>query len=335
MMLMIYVADEEKQRKLPQHDFSIPQVHITPSSFRFMVGHKEIIDGKTHVVNHLDQTVVTNRPKHYIGSSGSVWASDTMFIRRELPQLFEVQEDQCRTCSIQLRRFCTHVHDCAFYFEDTTMYEDVMACRDNLNCKFRVHELSRLLRLDWQLKNAQLKWEEDITLGNEVKDMVKVVLDTLEERGQDIRASTKENLWEIYVDLLDKVRKIQQHIAELNLPTGKRDELFATDAGPGVGCSNIGVRFRDAEVARILNFDRLNRIHRARDDSGKNEAVQSNACIGEAIVDGGALKWKYHEALDSLENKDVKNLSIDELNKLEENAMERNAWYVAKDVAKD
>ena len=32
------------------------------------------------------------------------------------------------------------------------MYEDVMACADNLNCKFRVHELSRLSWLEWQLK---------------------------------------------------------------------------------------------------------------------------------------------------------------------------------------
>ena len=91
---------------------------------------------------------------------------------------------------------------------------------------------------------------------------MKVVLDTLEERGQGIRASTKENLWEIYVYLLDKVRKIQQNIARLNLPTAKSDVLFATDAGPGVGCSNIAVRFRGAEVARMLNFDRLNRILR-------------------------------------------------------------------------
>ena len=97
-------------------------------------------------------------------------------------------------------------------------------------------------------------------------------------------------MWEIYFNFLDKVRKIQQYIAELNLPTGKRDVQFATDAGPGVGCSNITFRFRDAEVARILNFDRLNCIHRARDDSGQNEAENSNACIGEAIVDGGALK---------------------------------------------
>ncbi len=30
------VSDKEKQRKLPQQDFSNPQVHITPSSFRIM-----------------------------------------------------------------------------------------------------------------------------------------------------------------------------------------------------------------------------------------------------------------------------------------------------------
>ena len=71
------------------------------------------------------------------------------------------------------------------------------------------------------VKNAQLRWEEDkigiegedVALGNEVQDTVKVVRDTLEGRRQDIRASTKENSWEIYVDLLDKVTKIQQHIA--------------------------------------------------------------------------------------------------------------------------
>ena len=40
------VSDPEKQRKLPQHDFSNPQVHVTPSSIRFMAGHQEIIEEK-------------------------------------------------------------------------------------------------------------------------------------------------------------------------------------------------------------------------------------------------------------------------------------------------
>lgn len=33
-------------------------------------------------------------------------------------------------------------------------------------------------------------------------------------------------------------------------------------------------------MARILNSDRVNRIHRARDDNGQNEAERSNACLG-------------------------------------------------------
>ena len=78
------VSDKEKSRKLPQHDFSTPEVHVTPSSFRVMTGHQEVIDGKLHLVNDTDQTIVTVRPKYFIGSSGSLWASETMMLRREL-----------------------------------------------------------------------------------------------------------------------------------------------------------------------------------------------------------------------------------------------------------
>ena len=56
----------------------------------------------------------------------------------------------------------------------------------------------------------------------------------------------------------------------------------ATDAGPGVGVSNLEVRFRDIEIARIHSSDRVNRIHRAPGDSGQNEAERSNAAIGDS-----------------------------------------------------
>lgn len=52
-----------------------------------MSEHQEVIEG--HLVNDIDKTIVTVRPKYYIGSSGSVWASETMLLRREVPQLFE------------------------------------------------------------------------------------------------------------------------------------------------------------------------------------------------------------------------------------------------------
>lgn len=44
------VADQSRQRVLPQHDFSVPQVHITPASFRFMTGHLETIDSKYYFI---------------------------------------------------------------------------------------------------------------------------------------------------------------------------------------------------------------------------------------------------------------------------------------------
>ena len=104
----------------------------------------------------------------------------------------------------------------------------------------------------------------------------------------------------VYGVLQRKVDQVLECINELKVPPVKTDILKNTDAGPGVGSTNVEVRYRDAEMARILNFDRVNRIHRTRDDSGQNEAERSNARVGEALVDGGAMQWKVHDALDGL-----------------------------------
>ncbi len=66
------VTDLTKSRALPQHDFNEPKVNQTPASFRFIKGHIEKIEGKQSLISSSDQTVVTIRPKYYIGSSGSV-----------------------------------------------------------------------------------------------------------------------------------------------------------------------------------------------------------------------------------------------------------------------
>ena len=76
--------------------------------------------------------------------------------------------------------------------------------------------------------------------------------------------------------------QILASIKELRLPPVKTDILFKnTDTGPAVGSRNREVRYRD------VDSDCANRIHRARDDSGQNEAERSNVCIGDALVDMG------------------------------------------------
>ena len=127
--------------------------------------------------------------------------------------------------------------------------------------------------------------------------------------------------------------QVLECINELKVPPVKTDILKNTDAGPGVGSTNVEVRYRDAEMARILNSDRVNRICRTRDDSGQNEAERSNACVGEALVDGGAMQWKFHDALDGLTQDEIAALSCDDIKKRDELAMEQNAWTVAQNVA--
>ena len=72
--------------------------------------------------------------------------------------------------------------------------------------------------------------------------------------------------------------------------------------------ADVEVRNRDVEMGRNLNSDCLNGIHRARDDSGQNEAERSNACIADALVDSGALRWKFHDALVGLTQDETESL---------------------------
>ena len=123
-----------------------------------MTGHQEVIDGKLHLVNDTDQTIVTVRPKYFIGSLGSVWASETMMLRRELPQLFELTKGPYRYSSIPSQRFYSHVHDCVFYFHYTTMYEDIMAVIESSDCEFRKYEMTRLIWLKNELNEALQRW---------------------------------------------------------------------------------------------------------------------------------------------------------------------------------
>ena len=154
----------------------------------------------------------------------------------------------------------------------------------------------------------------------------------MDDTLSNISSATSTDLWSLIQNLLVKLTELQEQISALNLPPVKTDIVKATDAGPGVGCSNIEVKIRDVEMARIFNSDRVNRIHRAREDSGQNEAERSNASIGEALVDGGALKWNYHDPLATLSEDDLEKLSIEEITALEESAIESNAWTVAEDV---
>ena len=338
---MYDVVDPNKRRQLPQHDFNEPKVNQTPASFRFIKGSIEQKQEEDILINTSDQTLVIIRPKYYVGSSGSVWASDYMRLCHEQPQLF--QESGLHAYSTALKKFSAYLHDIAYYFSHLTMEEDVTNASSESDCQHRLYEEHKLHWLVQQTEEATESWneEEDSILESE-----KVIGTDLKSKAVDIQKKAKcciENCLQLIVDnkLYEKEEDVSNDCKELchtierlQLTPWCCDVLKATDAGPGVGVSNLEVRFRDIEIARVHSSDRVNRIHRAPGDSGQNEAERSNAAIGDALVDGSALKWNYYGPLDGLKEDEVKNLSVTDLQKRENDCMEKNAWKVAEEVTK-
>ena len=91
-----------------------------------------------------------------------------------------------------------------------------------------------------------------------------------------------------------------------------------TDAGPGVGVSHYEVGFGMAETSRLHKTIRRTRVHRSRGDSAQNESKRTNACVREALVDGGSLHWQYCQALEVMSMQEVESLTIGEITELEE-----------------
>ena len=53
------------------------------------------------------------------------------------------------------------------------------------------------------------------------------------------------------------------------------------------------VGFRDAGLSRIWKSDYCIMIHRAHESSGQGEAERTNSAVGDAIINGGSIKWEY------------------------------------------
>ena len=127
--------------------------------------------------------------------------------------------------------------------------------------------------------------------------------------------------WATYEILLLKCSELLRFIKVVPLPPVKPRWVDFTDAGPGVEVSNSGVQFRDAELARILSSDYRVQVHRARGDSGQNEAERTNSAIGDSVVDGATIKWEHFKRFDGLSADEITELTLEEFKRMEEERM--------------
>ena len=91
-------------------------------------------------------------------------------------------------------------------------------------------------------------------------------------------------------------------------------------------------RWRLLERARIHNTNKVLRIHRAREDSGQNEAERLNARMGDNLCDGGSLKWQVYKPLHGLSEEEVRSLTSSEVEDHRQKNMEKNAWTESEEV---
>lgn len=161
-------------------------------------------------------------------------------------------------------------------------------------CRFREYEHERLKHLIQCLDSAKMLWSQELkpktpdhdkALGSELLDKMEMICGAAVSLTEELESERKTGaeLWPLFCDVVGLIDGTLQLIDTYKLPPICDDVLDLTDAGPGVGVSNIHVRFRDAEIARLHNSSRRNRIHRARNDSGQNEAERTNAAIGREI----------------------------------------------------
>ena len=269
-----------------------------------------------------DESFVFMRPKAQVGSSGTVWSSEDYELRATRPDLHEVPEASSQF-TLPFRCFVTRVKDKVKHFVESTTEVDVMAVTSHTECPFRAYEGKRLAYTSDYLERALDMANVSKMTAQEIKDysriigMVQSALTCINDLVTS--SDTGIHLWNEYKILLRKLEEILNLIAELQLPIGKTRLLELTDAGPGVGCNNIVVQYRMAEKILIHGYDKVLLVHRARGDSGQNEAEHTNASIGEALVTGKTLDWEYYKRFEGMTKEEIEALSLQEYEQLEEN----------------
>ena len=87
--------------------------------------------------------------------------------------------------------------------------------------------------------------------------------------------------------------------------------------------SNLEVRFRDSELARLHQSDYQIRFHRSRDDSAQNEAERTNSAISDSIVDRSTIEWNKHKLFDNLTDEEIGKLTLDQYEQQEVERMKK------------
>lgn len=222
-----------------------------------------------------DDSFVFMRPKAFVGSSGSVLASEDMEVRAIRPDLYEIEGSEL---SIPFCGYCSRIKDKIKHFILSTNEHDVLSVNVETKCIYRQYEHQRLAHSLEYLESTMAKCylskmhDHEKDLCAQVQSLLEVVMSQM----KDVRSSycSSSELWQEHTQLLEVCEQVLHILSSFSLPGVKPRVLELTDAGPGVGCNNNEVQYRMVEKILIHKLDKIVCIHRASGDSGQNEAKE-------------------------------------------------------------
>ena len=329
---VIQPTDVSRQRVLPRYDFRNRLVNATPSVNRIMKLELQEVEGSQKIKIAKDDTVVFNRPKYFVGSSGSVWASEYMRLRVVEPKLFMLEiENQLSANVVSL---LLAILDQLKYYILGTNPTDVSNVSNYSSCVHRKYEVCRATIVHKTLTTSMFGLDNEV-LTDQVKDFKSTITavinscnqltEQLKKEGGKIEITrTIRSLNEKCTDCLQQIQKV--------IPKLKSRIHEFTDAGPGVGVNNLDVKFRMAQIIQITDADFFVRHHLANGDSSHNEVERCQSYVGDAICDGGSIEWEYRQPYGGLSNDQLANMTLEELEDSEHNRMKFNAFKVCDEL---
>ena len=299
------------------------------------------VNGQEKLISNGDEHFVFVRPKQIVNSSGTTWVNETHRLRCELPDSFEVSNnDVALSFPKEVRCFASSVQGDVYLFHDMSEKEDIDKVTASPSCLFREYEKKRLKHLVKKIEKAESELALNVnqleSTITEILNKIRICVTTLTEETllllNKLEGSTTVS-WDDYGTMLQKCKNLLDLLKSLDLPFVRPRWAEFTDAGPGVGVNNSEVSFRDAELARIYCYDYRIRVHRGAGDSGQNEAERTNLAIGDSVVDGATINWEHHKRFEGLSEDEIASLSLEEYEKAGEERIERNACKVANEIA--
>lgn len=118
-------------------------MYQTPAAHRIMEKEVISVDNKPTLAKTSDRHFVIVRPKAYVDSSGSSWASEIVKLRAIEPDVFEVP-DSGENVSSKVRTYVSLIHDSVFQYYDMTEQEGFGKIKSEPTCPFQQYELKRV-----------------------------------------------------------------------------------------------------------------------------------------------------------------------------------------------